>query len=55
MNDLLKTDSLLAIMALALGLVSSVEEFWQKLVLIVFSVGMVVLRAYLKSKEKWRG
>lgn len=54
MNDLLKSDSLLAIMAVVLGLVSAFEMFWEKLILIILAVGIVALRSYLKSKEDWR-
>lgn len=54
MNDLIKSDGLLAIMTILLGLVSTVDNFWQKLLLIILAVGIVVLRAYLKSKEEWR-
>jgi hypothetical protein len=54
MEDILKSDSLLAIMAIVLGLVSTVSNFWEKIILIVVAVGIVALRAYLKSKEEWR-
>jgi hypothetical protein len=54
MDEILKSDSLLAIMAIVLGLVSTVANFWEKLLLIVLAVGIVALRAYLKSKEEWR-
>lgn len=53
-NDILKTDALLAIMVMTLGLVSATEIFWQKLVLIVLCVLMVALRSFLKSQETWR-
>jgi hypothetical protein len=54
MNDLLKSDGLLAIMTIVIGLVSTVQTFWEKLVLIVLAVGIIALRSYLKSKEQWR-
>lgn len=54
MSDLLKSDGLLAIMTVVLGLVSTVSTLWEKLLLITLAVGLVVLRAYLKSKEEWR-
>jgi hypothetical protein len=54
MNDLFKSDGLLAIMTIVIGLVSTVQTFWEKLVLIVLAVGIIALRSYLKSKEQWR-
>lgn len=54
MQDLLKSDSLLAIVVMIVGLVSTVEIFWQKLVLIVLAIAVVALRSFLKSKEEWR-
>jgi hypothetical protein len=54
MEELLKSDALLAVMAIVLGLVSTVELFWQKLVLIVLAVGIIALRTFFKSKENWR-
>ena len=38
MNDLLKSDSLLAIMTVVIGMVSVTEVFWQKIILIVLAV-----------------
>lgn len=54
MSELLKSDTLLAIAMVAIGLVSAFEEFWYKVILIVLSVGVVALRSWLKSKEDWR-
>lgn len=52
MTDLLKTDSLLAVMAVVLGLVSTVDEFWQKLILILIAVAIIMLRSILKMRSK---
>jgi hypothetical protein len=54
MNDLLKSDGLLAIAVIVVGLISTVTDFWQKLALIVLSVVIVALRTFLKSREEWR-
>jgi len=54
MTDLLKSDSLLAIVVVLMGLVSTVEDFWQKIILIVLAIGVVALRSYQKSQEEWR-
>jgi cytochrome c biogenesis protein ResB len=54
MSDLLKSDSLLAIVTVLLGLVSVFEEFWYKIILIILAVGVVALRSWLKSKEDFR-
>ena len=52
--DILKSDTLLGIVVVLMGLVSTVDIFWQKIVLIVLAVAVVALRSYLKSKEEWR-
>lgn len=54
MNDLVKSDGLLAIVTLILGSVSVTEIFWEKITLIVLAILVIALRSYLKSKEDWR-
>ena len=54
MNETLKQDALLSIMVAIMGILSEVEIFWYKVVLIVLAIGCVALRYYLKSKEEFR-
>jgi hypothetical protein len=51
-NNLIQTDAVLSLIILVTGLVSTVEDFNQKLILIGIALGMVLIRSYLKSKRK---
>jgi hypothetical protein len=51
MTDLLKSDAILALIILVTGLVSTVENFNEKLILIGIAFVMVMIRTYVKSRR----
>lgn len=53
-NELLKSDGLLAVALLLVGMVGTVELFYEKLILIVLVMLVVGIRSFLKSRENWR-
>lgn len=50
-NNLIQTDSVLALIVIVMGLISTVEDFNQKLILIGIALGMVLIRSYIKSRR----
>lgn len=54
MNDIMKSDGLLYVATITIGLVSTVDTLIEKVGVILLAVAILALRSYVKSKETWR-